>query len=87
MTQTLPVTQARKEMLELVDKVFENYTRVDITKKGKVKASLVSPEYLESLEETLYTLENSMNDLKEAEEEFNKGEYITLSEFKKKHAR
>lgn len=83
MAQTIPVTQARKELLRLVDKVDEEYTRIDLTKNGKVKATLVSPEYLDSLEETIYTLEHSMEDIKKAEKEIAKGNYVTLEELKK----
>lgn len=97
MTHVIPVTQARKELLKLVDEVDEKYTRVDITKKGKVKATMVSPDYLDSLEETIYTLEHSMDDIRKAEEKIAKGEFVTLEELKddlkkrinkqKKHAR
>lgn len=83
MTQVIPVTQARRDLLKLVDEVNEDYSRVDITKKGKIKATIVSPEYLESLEETIYTLEHSMDDIREAEKEFAKGNYVTLEELKK----
>jgi len=83
MTQTIPVTQARRDLLRLVDEVSDEYSRVDLTKKGKIKATLVSPEYLDSLEETIYTLENSMDDIREAEKEIASGKYITLEEFKK----
>lgn len=83
MTYVIPVTQARRDLLKLVDKVDEEYTRVDITKKGKIKATLVSPEYLDSLEETIYTLEHSMDDIRKAEKEIARGEYITLEEFEK----
>lgn len=78
MTQTIPVTEARKKLLKLVDQVNEEYTRVDITKNGKIKATLVSPDYLDSLEETIYSLENSLDDIREAEKEITKGKYVTL---------
>lgn len=81
MDHVIPVTQARKDLLHLVDKINEEYTRVDITKNGRVKATLVSPEYLDSLEETIYTLENSMDDIKKAEKELAEGNYITLEDF------
>lgn len=81
-TQVIPVTQARRDLLKLVDKVDEEYTRVDLTKNGKVKASIVSPDYLDSLEETLYTLQHSMKDIKQAQEEIARGEYATLKELK-----
>lgn len=83
MTQVISVTEARKKLLKLVDQVDEEYTRVDLTKNGKVKATLVSPDYLDSLEETIYTLENSMDDIKKAEKEIAKGNYVTLEELEK----
>ena len=69
MSQVIPVTQARRHLLKLVDEVDEKYTRVDLTKNGRVKATLVSPEYLDSLEETIYSLEHSLDDIREAEAE------------------
>jgi len=83
MSQTIPVTQARRDLLNLVDKVDEEYTRVDLTKNGRVKAALVSPDYLDSLEETIYTLKHSMKDIRKAEKEIAKGNYVTLDELKK----
>lgn len=83
MTYVLPVTQARKQLLKLVDEIDENYSRIDLTKKGQVKASLVSPEYLDSLEETIYTLTHSMDDIRKAEAEIVRGEYVTLEEIHK----
>lgn len=83
MSQTIPVTQARKDLLNLIDKVDEEYTRIDLTKNGKVKASIVSPDYLDSMEETIYTLKNSMKDIKRAEKEIAKGNYVDLEEVKK----
>lgn len=80
MSQTISVTEARKNLLSLVDEVDDKYTRVDITKNGKVKATLISPDYLDSLEETIYTLEHSMKDIREAEKRMAKGEFVTLEE-------
>lgn len=34
MTQVIPVTEARKNLLKLVDLIDEEYTRIDLTKKG-----------------------------------------------------
>lgn len=84
MAQVIPVTEARKNLLKLVDQVDEEYTRIDLTKKGKVKATLVSPDYLDILEETLYTLENSMDDIRKAEEEIARGEVVSLEELEEK---
>lgn len=83
MTNVIPVTQARRDLLKLVDKIDEEYTRVDLTKNGRVKATLVAPDYLDSLEETIYTLTHSMDDIRKAEKAFKKGEYVTLEELEK----
>ncbi len=83
MAQTIPVTAARKDLLRLVDKVNEEYTRVDLTKNGRLVATIVSPDYLDSLEETIYTLENSMKDIRKAEKEIAKGNFVTLEDLKK----
>lgn len=84
MTQVIPVTQARKDLLKLVDLVDTEYSRVDFTKNGKIKATLVSPDYLDSLEETIYSLKNSKKDIVEAEKELLKGNFVTLEEIKKR---
>lgn len=84
MTNTIPVTQARRDLLKLVDKIDVEYTRVDLTKKGRVKAALVSPEYLDSLEETIYSLKNSLDDIRQAEKEIKKRDFVTLEEIKKR---
>ncbi len=83
MTQVIPVTEARKNLLKLVDEVDKKYTRIDLTKNGRVKATIVSPDYIDSLEETLYTLEHSMKDIRRAEKEIAKGNFVTLEELKK----
>lgn len=83
MSNVISVTEARKNLLKLVDKVDAEYTRVDLTKKGKVLATLVSPDYLDSLEETIYSLQHSLKDIRRAEKEIANGNYVTLEEFLK----
>lgn len=83
MADVIPVTQARRELLRLVDKIDEEYTRIDLTKNGKIKATLISPEYLDSLEETIYSLKYSLKDIRESERQIARGEYVTLEQFKK----
>jgi len=83
MTQVIPVTEARKKLLSLVDEIYDAYTRVDLTKNGRIKATLVSPDYLDSLEETIYSLKHSLKDIKKAEVAFKKREFATLEELEK----
>jgi prevent-host-death family protein len=85
MTQVIPVTEARRILLSLVDEINDAYTRVDLTKNGRVKATLVSPDYLDSLEETIYSLKNSSSDIKLSEKELKLGKFLTLEEVKKKY--
>ena len=85
MIQVIPVTEARKKLLSLVDEISDEYKRVDLTKNGRVKATLVSPDYLDSLEETIYSLKSSLPDIKLAEKELRQGKFITLEEIKKKY--
>ncbi len=83
MKQAIPVTQARRDLLRLVDEVDAAYSRVDLTKNGKIRASIVSTQYLDSLEETIFTLQNSLKDIRYAEGEVKKGEYTTLKDYLK----
>ena len=53
---TLAISDARNNLPELVNKVHKNMERVVITVNGKVKAVVLSPEELESLEETAEVL-------------------------------
>ena len=85
MAQAIPVTEARKNLLSLIDQISDEYTRVDLTKNGRIKATLVSTDYLDSLEETIYTLHNSHADIKLAEHELEQGNYINLETVKKKY--
>ncbi len=85
MIQTIPVTEARKKLLSLVDEINDAYTRVDLTKNGRIKATLVSPDYLDSLEETIYSLNNSLSDINLAQKELKQGKLLTLEEVKKKY--
>ncbi len=62
---------------EFVDRVEHNHERVIVTKNGHAAAVLVSPEDLESLEETLAILSDpaTMEGVRRAETEIKKGRY------------
>ena len=87
MTQVIPVTDARRTLLDLVDKVDEQYTRIDLSKHGRIRASLISPDYLDSLEETVFSLTNSLTDIKLARKEVASARYSTLKQIKKRFVR
>jgi antitoxin YefM len=51
MNQEIPVTQARDELADLVNRVAYGHERITLTRHGKVVAGLVPPEDLAWLEQ------------------------------------
>lgn len=51
---TVPLTEAKAKLNELVDDAVTTHERVTITRHGRPAAVLISVEDLESMEETLY---------------------------------
>lgn len=80
----LPISDARANLPDLVDRVSTYLERVVITVNGKPKATLVSAEELESLEETaeVMTIPNIKRDIAKSREQIKKGHYIPLSNLK-----
>jgi prevent-host-death family protein len=56
MPETVPFTEAKAHLSELVDKVVREHERFVLTRNGRPAAVLLSPDELESLEETLEIL-------------------------------
>ena len=54
--ETLSVSEARTTLKTLVDRVDGTHERVMLTRNGRPAAVLISPDDLESLEETLSVL-------------------------------
>lgn len=78
MTSTT-LTNARATLPQLIKKVDEHYERIVITVHGEEKAVIISPEEIESYEETISTLSDSdaMAALVEADKDWKKGETYT----------
>lgn len=53
MSDTLPLSSVKARLSEIVDRVEGQHDRVVVTRNGLPAAVLVSPDDLESLEETL----------------------------------
>lgn len=85
MTRTLPITKAREDFTNLVDRADKLSDEYVITVNGKPKAVLVSFQELDSMRETLDILSNPklMADIKEAEEQIERGETVSWAELKK----
>jgi prevent-host-death family protein len=74
--ETLPLSHVKAHLSEIADRVEGQHDRVVVTRKGRPAAVLVSPEDLESLEETLAVLSDPqlMRQIRESEAEFKRGE-------------
>ena len=84
MTHTLPITKARENLTELVDRAARLRNEYTITVNGEPKAVLLSVDEYESLKETLEILSNTklMEDLREAEAQATRGELVDWEDFK-----
>ncbi|MFL5818264.1 MAG: type II toxin-antitoxin system Phd/YefM family antitoxin [Conexibacter sp.] len=76
MSETLPLSSVKAHLSELVDRVEDQHDRVVVTRNGKPAAVLVSPEDLESLEETLAILSDpsATDQIRESEQALAAGE-------------
>jgi len=79
-TTVLPVTLARKTLLDLIEKVDHTLTRYVITKKGEPKALLMSYEEFEGWLETLDILTDPewVKALNKAKREAQKGKFLSF---------
>lgn len=84
MSDLISISQARAKLPDLVEKVNRNMDRVVITVNGKPKATLVSAEELESLEETaeILAIPGALEDIREGMEQIKKGEFTRLEDLK-----
>jgi len=72
---------AKAELSALVDRVEKTQDRVVITRNGHAAAVLISPDDLESLEETLDILSDpeAMAEIREARAELDRGEGVEMN--------
>lgn len=85
--KTLPLSEIKKRLSEIVDGVEAQHDRVVLTRNGRPAAVILSPDDLESLEETLDILSNPavMRDIRKAESELDGGERLTADELRAKY--
>ena len=83
----LPLSEIKKRLSEIVDGVEERHDRVVLTRNGRPAAVLISPDELESLEETLEILSDpkAMKAIQKAEAEIDAGRGIAGDELRSKY--
>lgn len=84
MTNIVSVSDARANLPKLVSKVSKNMDRVVITVHGQPAATLVSPEELESIEETaeILSIPGALKSIKKGMEQIKRGQFVKLSDLK-----
>ena len=81
---TLPISEARKRIFEIAQKVQKPAIHYTFTEKGKPKVVVMSVDEFESWQETLEVVRDFPaleKDIKKAEKQYKKGEYKTLEDF------
>lgn len=84
MSNLITISDARATLPDLVDKISNNMDRVTITVNGKAKATMISSEELESLEETaeVLSIPNIKKDILKSKRQIKAGNFVTLSNLK-----
>lgn len=87
--ETLPLTEARNRLSELVDDVERTHQRVTITRHGEVAAVIMSADDLEALEETLEVLSSPelMDQLAESKTARRQGDVLDAEQLRSLMAR
>ncbi|OGG21130.1 hypothetical protein A3D03_05785 [Candidatus Gottesmanbacteria bacterium RIFCSPHIGHO2_02_FULL_40_13] len=85
MTITLPITKARAQLTNLVEKADKQLQEYVITVNGVPAAVLISAAEYESWKETLDILSDPglMQVIRKGEEDIKKGKFITFEQLKK----
>ena len=82
--ESMPLAEIKNRLSEFVERVASQHDRVTITRNGRPAAVLVSPEDLESLEETLSVLGDSgeLKALQQGLADLDAGRMVTLEDLK-----
>ena len=78
---TLPISEARKKIFKIAEKVQKPATYYTLTEKGRPKVVVLSADEFESWQETLEVMRifpKLGKDVKRAEKQYKKGDYLTL---------
>lgn len=83
----LPLAEIKKRLSEIVDGVVERHDRVLLTRNGRPAAVILSPDELESLEETLDILSDpeAMSAIRAAEAEIDAGEAVDADDLRRRY--
>lgn len=82
MSETIPFTEAKAHLSELVDRTSREHERFIVTRYGVPAAVLLSPDDLESLEETVDILQDEalLESLRTSRREASQGKRLPLKD-------
>jgi prevent-host-death family protein len=82
--KTLPLSEVKTHLSELVDEVYKSHERIIVTRNGRNAALLISPEDMESIEATMELLADpeAQAQIVRAEAEIAAGQSYTLDEIR-----
>ncbi|MGH2596023.1 MAG: type II toxin-antitoxin system Phd/YefM family antitoxin [Actinomycetota bacterium] len=82
MSETIPFTEAKAHLSELVDRTSREHERFVVTRHGVPAAVLLSPDDLESLEETVDILQDEalLKSIRASRREALKGKRLPLKD-------
>ncbi|MDE0615765.1 MAG: type II toxin-antitoxin system Phd/YefM family antitoxin [bacterium] len=82
MADTIPFSEVKAHLSELADRVETQHDRILVTRNGRPSFVLMSPDELESLEETLDILSDAelVESLRESIQEVAEGKLLPLDD-------
>ncbi len=85
----LPLADIKKRLSEIVDGVERRHDRIVLTRRGRPAAVIISPDELESLEETLDLLSDpvAIREIRAGESAVADGEVVGSAELRAKYLR
>jgi antitoxin YefM len=89
MSKTVPFTEARSRLTELLDEIERVHEHVVITRNGRPSAVMMAPDEYDSLMETLEVLADheAMGDLAASQDDVNAGRVFELEDVKRARRR
>lgn len=85
--RVLPLAEIKKRLSEIVDGVEQRHDRVVLTRHGRPAAVILSPDELESIEETLDLLSNpdALAEIRRAQTELDAGDGVSSEQLRAKY--
>ena len=82
MSRTLPLSEVKAKLSEVVDEIVTTHERVTVTRNGRPVAVVISTDDLEAIEETLATLSDpaAMREIHQGRAAIASGDVVTKDE-------